>query len=133
MNTLRFISITLFLVSITATSWAQGVAVNATGNPPDGSAMLDVSSINGGVLVPRMTRTQRDAISSPATGLMVFQTTDTTGFYYYNGSSWEPLGAEALSIDDLIEGKYDGSSLSWAMQPVKMMMGRPCTAESSRK
>ncbi|MEO6541993.1 MAG: hypothetical protein ABIN74_13405, partial [Ferruginibacter sp.] len=40
-------------------------------------------------LVPRMSRTQRNAIVSPATGLMIFQDTpDSVGFYYYNGSAW---------------------------------------------
>jgi len=36
-----------------------------------------------------MTETQRDAISPAATGLMIYQTDGTVGFYYYNGSSWE--------------------------------------------
>jgi hypothetical protein len=45
--------------------------------------------LRGGLLVPRMTETQRDAISPAATGLMIYQTDGTAGFYYYNGSSWE--------------------------------------------
>ena len=40
-----------------------------------------------------MTETQRDAISSPATGLMIYQTDGTVGFYYYNGSSWAEVAA----------------------------------------
>jgi hypothetical protein len=40
-----------------------------------------------------MTETQRDAISSPATGLMIYQTDGTVGFYYYNGSSWVEVAA----------------------------------------
>jgi len=67
---------------------AQSVGINSTGNAPDGSAMLDVSSISSGVLVPRMTLAQRDAIASPANGLMIYQTDNTPGFYYYNGSEW---------------------------------------------
>ena len=46
-----------------------------------------------GLLIPRMTETQRDAISSPATGLMIYQTDGTVGFYYYNGSSWAEVAA----------------------------------------
>ena len=38
--------------------------------------------------MPRMTKTQRDAISSPATGLMVYQTTTPKGFYFYDGTEW---------------------------------------------
>ena len=42
---------------------------------PNGSALLEVQGTTGGVLFPRMTQTQRDAIASPATGLMVYNTT----------------------------------------------------------
>jgi len=50
-----------------------------------------VTSTTGGLLVPRMTVVQRDDInspSSPATGLMIYQTDQTTGFYFYNGTAW---------------------------------------------
>ena len=40
-----------------------------------------------------MTETQRDAISPAATGLMIYQTDGTAGFYYYNGSSWAEVAA----------------------------------------
>ena len=71
---------------------AQNIGINSTGNPPDPSAMLDVSSTTGGVLVPRMTSAQRNAIASPATGLIVFDT-NTASFYYYDGSAWVNLGS----------------------------------------
>ena len=76
----------LAAVLITATTYAQ-VGINI--ETPDASAALDITSTTGGLLPPRMTTTQRDAISSPATGLMIYQTDGTAGFYYYNGSSWE--------------------------------------------
>lgn len=65
---------------------AQGVGINNSN--PDASAVLDVSSTTKGVLVPRMTTAQRNAIVTPATGLLIFQTDNTTGFYYYNGTTW---------------------------------------------
>jgi hypothetical protein len=55
---------------------------------PDPSALLDVTSTTKGALVPRMTSGQRAAITSPATGLLVYQTDGNSGFYYYNGSAW---------------------------------------------
>jgi len=55
---------------------------------PHGSAMLDVSSTGSGILVPRMTETQRNAIGSPAAGLLLYQTDNNPGFYYFSGSSW---------------------------------------------
>ena len=76
----------LAAVLLTATTYAQ---IGINNENPDASAALDITSTTGGLLVPRMTETQRDAISSPATGLMIYQTDGTVGFYYYNGSSWE--------------------------------------------
>jgi len=76
----------------TLQSFAQtGVAINASGNEPDNSAMLDVSSTEKGILIPRMTSGQRTGISSPATGLLVFQTDGSAGFYYYTGTQWAYL------------------------------------------
>lgn len=54
---------------------------------PSASALLDVTSTNKGILIPRMTASQKNAISSPTTGLLIFQTDAPAGFYY-NGSSW---------------------------------------------
>ena len=51
------------------------VGINQDNNVPDASAMLDVKSTSKGMLVPRMTKSQRDAISTPAAGLLVFNTT----------------------------------------------------------
>jgi hypothetical protein len=42
-----------------------------------------------------MTQTQRNGISNPATGLLIFQTDNTPGFYYYNGTTWAALGGAA--------------------------------------
>ena len=54
---------------------------------PHASAKLDVNSTNKGFLPPRMTGTQRTAISSPAGGLQVFDTT-TNSIWYFDGTSW---------------------------------------------
>ncbi|NQV02585.1 MAG: hypothetical protein HQ542_08070 [Bacteroidia bacterium] len=56
--------------------------------------MLDVASTSKGMLIPRMTVAQRDAISSPATGLIVYVTTYNK-YYFYNGSAWILLVAGA--------------------------------------
>ena len=73
-------------------SYAQtGVAINTTGNDPDTSAMLDVSSTEKGLLIPRMTEAQRTGIALPAKGLLVYQNDGTEGFYYYDGSAWTNL------------------------------------------
>jgi hypothetical protein len=86
-------TITLLLISINV--MPQGVAINDNGNPPDASAMLDVTSTSKGILIPRMNKTDRNDISSPVPGLIIYQTSDS----------------EALSINDLTDGKTGGSSV----------------------
>ncbi|HAB90482.1 MAG TPA: hypothetical protein DCF84_08085, partial [Bacteroidetes bacterium] len=83
--------IILFFSSVFCTMgvYAQNVGVGTSS--PDNSAKLDVSATDGGLLIPRMNEIQRDAISSPATGLMIFQTDGTVGFYFYNGSTWTAI------------------------------------------
>lgn len=58
---------------------------------PDPSASLDVTSTTAGILVPRMTETQRLAVASPATGLLVYQNDNTNGFWFYDGTVWSSL------------------------------------------
>jgi len=71
----------------------EGVAINSTGAAADASAILDVSSTTQGFLPPRMTEAQRNDISSPATGLLIYQTDGTSGFYYYTGTQWQVTSA----------------------------------------
>jgi predicted transcriptional regulator len=74
---------------------AQSVAINTDGSTADASAILDLKSTNQGVLVPRLTQSQRTMISAPATGLMVYQTDATAGFYFYNGTAWTSMNGTA--------------------------------------
>src|SRR6476659_708106 len=53
---------------------------------PNASSLLEVKSTTKGILIPRMTQTQRNAIATPATGLLIYQTDKTPGFYYYSGT-----------------------------------------------
>jgi len=85
MKSLQFLTTILLFLIITNITAQVGI----NNSNPHESAALDITSTTGGLLVPRMTETQRDAITSAATGLMIYQTDGTVGFYYYNGSSWE--------------------------------------------
>lgn len=60
----------------------------------DASAILNLSSTTKGFLPPHLTTTQRDAISSPTNGLMIFNTTDNE-YQWYNasGPSWDSIGS----------------------------------------
>ena len=100
-TTSRFIAILLFVVSISAQ--AQ-VGINSTGANPDNSAMLDVSSTDKGVLVPRMTAAQRTGILSPAKGLLIYQNDGTEGFYYFDGLIWTRLASGTFTETDPVFG-----------------------------
>lgn len=81
---------------------------------PNASAALDVSGTDKGLLVPRMTQAQRNNISSPATGLLVFQTNGTQpGFWYNAGTpatpSWLALGLTTVAGTGL-SGSTTGST-----------------------
>ena len=89
-------AITLIFLMLTATTLNAQVAVNTDGTAPDPSAMLDVKSTNRGILVPRMTTTQRTAITAPSNGLLVYDLT-TTSFWHHNGTSWQQIGAGVVS------------------------------------
>jgi len=76
---------------------AQGMAVNTTGAAAAASSMLDITSTTKGILIPRMTAAQMSpGITSPATGLMVYNT-DANAFYYYNGTSWNAVGSGTVT------------------------------------
>ncbi len=68
-----------------------GLAVGGTEVDP--SAILDIRSEgnNQGVLLPRLTKLQRDAIMNPAQGLITYQTDIDSGFYFYKGNGWKNL------------------------------------------
>ena len=61
------------MLLIASMGYAQ-VAINKDGSDADASAMLDVKASDAGFLPPRMTSTQRNAISNPADGLTIYKT-----------------------------------------------------------
>lgn len=65
---------------------------------PDPSAILEVAHTERGLLIPRMTLAQKNAIATPASGLLVYQTDGTTGFWYYNGTTWTTFTSTGWSI-----------------------------------
>ena len=97
MKTLSII-ISFIALSILVNSELRAqVAINTMGTEADASAMLDVASTEKGLLIPRMTMEEREAIQNPANGLLVYQTDNTEGFYYYNYNAWNKLNSEGDS------------------------------------
>ncbi|MGY2132713.1 hypothetical protein ACW9KT_10820 [Hymenobacter sp. HD11105] len=93
---------------------AQSVGIGTT--TPDPSAVLDVSSTNKGLLLPRMTDVQMRSIASPQEGLLVFNTT-TKQFYGY-------LGAPSTAV---IEQRFASQNGAYTSLPV----GQSFTATQS--
>jgi|GEM_PF-2497219 len=76
------------VLSDSSANGGLGIGVNALNR--NASAMLQVNSTTKGVLFPRMTTTQRDAIPSPAEGLVIYNLT-THKVQYFDGTSWVDL------------------------------------------
>lgn len=94
---LLFIGILFTIINLTAQ-----VGIGTTS--PDASAILDINSTSGGLLIPKMSESQRDAITAPATGLLIFQTDISPGFYFYSGSAWTSFAGDidwTLSGNDM--------------------------------
>ncbi|NOS91569.1 MAG: hypothetical protein HOP30_06580, partial [Cyclobacteriaceae bacterium] len=79
------------------TNGTQAMRITQNGNVSIGAtsaattAALDIQSTSKGLLIPRLTTAQRDAIPTPDLGLMIYNTS-TSAFNYYNGGSWGPVG-----------------------------------------
>ncbi|MAX70975.1 MAG: cell wall anchor protein [Flavobacteriaceae bacterium] len=97
--------ITLFFLFTFLVSFSQ-VGIGTTN--PNPSSILELNSTSQGMLTPRMTTAQRNGITTPAEGLLVYDT-DESSFYYYSSGSWIPLEGSDIrnnyklikSIDDL--------------------------------
>lgn len=83
---------TLLLIVLIAAPFISRSQKVGIGTPtPDNSAMLDITSSNRGLLIPRMNTVNRTNIPAAAAGLMVYDT-DLKSFMFYNGTSWESMG-----------------------------------------
>ena len=89
-------SFVYFLFLLFSTISFSQVGIGTTS--PDASSVLDITATDAGLLVPRMTLTNRDNITAPATGLMIYQTDNTPGFYFYDGSAWSAFGGDSSSV-----------------------------------
>jgi hypothetical protein len=102
----------LAAVLLTATTYAQ---IGINNENPDPSAALDFTSTTKGLLIPRMTNAQRQAISNPAAGLQVFVTDfDGGSFMFYDGTKWGTLSftktiPDAPTIGTVVAGNQQAT------------------------
>lgn len=98
------------LISISQTFSQVGIGTTT----PNPSAALDIVSTQGGLLVPRMTLAQITALTVDAStsGLLVYRTDTTPGFYYYDGTAWGTFTGGGTNSDWTIVGNdmYNANS-----------------------
>ena len=107
----KTIGATFMMLLICGSMFAQSVGINNDGSSPAGSAMLDVSSTNKGLLAPRMTAVQKAAIASPATGLLIYQTDGTAGYYYNSGTPASPVWSQLVNASSASQWTTAGSDV----------------------
>ncbi|MFG6684986.1 hypothetical protein ACGK9U_00275 [Mariniflexile sp. HNIBRBA6329] len=100
-------SLLIFLGILVSNLLCAQVGIGTT--TPNASAILDMTSTTQGVLTPRMTTAQRIAISNPANGLFVYDTTENA-FYFYKSSVWIKLDSNIRNNYKLIKSAADLSA-----------------------
>jgi hypothetical protein len=120
----------LILIFITALVELKAQSVGINNPTPNATSILDITSTNKGLLVPRMTSAQRLAIVTPATGLLVYDLTLNL-FYYFDGTAWRPFmignldwllaGNAGTNPGTQFIGTTDGVGLSFRTNNVEAM------------
>lgn len=82
--------------------WNNTTGSLGIGGTPTASSALSINSTTQGFLAPRMDLSERNLIGSPATGLLIYQTDNNPGFYYYNGSQWVSLVPSSGGVGSVV-------------------------------
>lgn len=110
------------IIAFFVLSFALNAQVGVGIATPDASAMLDVTSTTKGFLAPRMTAAQIAAISTPATGLVVYQTDGTSGFYYNAGTSGSPSWVQLLPATTTLPIENGGTGQTTASGAINALV-----------
>lgn len=97
----RYLLAVLFLLLMAdQDAAAQSVGISSSSITPDASSILELRTTSKGLLIPRLTTTERDNIPAAATGLMIYNTS-TGKFNYYNGSAWISLFSGTAGVNSI--------------------------------
>lgn len=94
---MKKIALLFLVIAINTTTQAQNVGIGTT--TPNASAALEIKATDKGMLIPRLTAVQRQAIATPANGLLVYDT-DSAAFSFYNGTNWLFVKANSNKAQD---------------------------------
>ena len=89
-------------------SFGQGVGISEVSIAPNGSSILELRSTLRGFLAPRMTTAERTAIASPAQGLLVYDVT-TQSFWYFE-TTWKTIASGTLGSGNQLLGMNAGGT-----------------------
>ena len=89
-NMKKLVLFSVIAAGLTLASFCSYSQVGIGTTAPDASSLLDMSSTTSGILVPRMTQAQRNAIAGPASGLLIYQIDATPGLFYNSGTPSSP-------------------------------------------
>ncbi|MEP3374616.1 MAG: hypothetical protein ABJL43_19380 [Maribacter dokdonensis] len=102
LGSLRNLLAALFIIFLINLSNAQSVGINTL--TPDPSAALDIQSTTGGLLIPRMTTAQIDALVNPADGLMVYNSDIDNSMMFVQGTAFELYNRTTTSAVTILSG-----------------------------
>ncbi len=124
----RTFIISTLILSFFMFVWEMDGQVGIGTLTPNSKSALDVVSTTSGFLIPRMTQAQRNAITTPPVGLQIYQTDNTPGFYYYDGSSWVGQGNGTVTLINtgtgITGGPFTGSgTVSLATMAARTVKG----------
>lgn len=114
----KLLPIIFLLIAYISSSNAQNISINENGNTPHPSAILDISSTDKGILIPR---TDTSLITNTSKGLLIYQSSDET-FYYHNGSKW--LGITSLDQAGAFENIGNTTRLKTQYNASDFLVGR---------
>ena len=104
------------IFSIISCCWYSNAQTGIGTTTPNASAKLEIAATDKGILIPRMTKTQRESITltTAANGLLVYQTDDVVGFYVNNSTtttpSWTRLNSDWIKSGNNIS--YTAGNIS---------------------
>ncbi|NND77343.1 MAG: tail fiber domain-containing protein [Flavobacteriales bacterium] len=130
MRSIKQYILIIFTALLVFQTEGQNIGINEDGSNPDPSAILDIKANNKGFLAPRLTEAQRNGISSPATGLMIYQIDNGNGFYFYDGTAWVHLLSDHIpSIQDLdqdtrihVESSTDDDKVRFSLDGIEYLV-----------
>ena len=102
MQKIAQLALTFFILNFSPFIATAQVAINENNSNPDPSAMLDVSSIDKGLLIPRMDSTARSMIQNPVEGLLVYDESSRSFWYFLE---------EWTELNQKVNIEFDGKAI----------------------